>query len=290
MKNSINYFFILLLLLTIFLVNADEIAKKDYEGHLKEILKKLPSTDFNAMIQEPFIVISDCPKDQLEKKWAKGTIKWAVTNLKKSYFSKDPDEIIDIWLFKDKESYEKYTEKLWGKVPTTPYGYYSPSEKVLVMNISTGGGTLVHEIVHPFMHSNFPDCPAWFNEGMGSLYEQSAYKNEKIWGLTNWRLAGLKSKIEKGKLPKIEELMKMTDEEFYNSKNGIYSDNYAQARYLLYYLQEKDLLISYYKEFTTNQKDDPTGFKSFKKILNETDMVAFQKRWEAYAKELKYPE
>lgn len=288
--NIFNSFLIVFFLLPInFILNADEVAKKDYEGHLKEILKKFPSNEFNAMIQEPFVVISDCPKDQLEKKWAKGTIKWAVTNLKKSYFSNDPDEIIDIWLFKDKESYEKYTEKLWGKVPTTPYGYYSPSEKVLVMNIATGGGTLIHEIVHPFMHTNFPDCPAWFNEGMGSLYEQSAYKNEKIWGLTNWRLAGLKSKIEKGKLPTIEELMKMNDE-FYNSKNGTYSDNYAQSRYLLYYLQEKDLLISFYKEFTKNKKEDPTGFQSFKKILNETDMVAFQKRWEAYAKELKYPE
>ena len=42
------------------------------------------------------------------------------------------------------------------------------------MNIATGGGTLVHEIVHPFMAANFEQCPSWFNEGLGSLYEQSA--------------------------------------------------------------------------------------------------------------------
>ena len=42
------------------------------------------------------------------------------------------------------------------------------------MNIATGGGTLVHEIVHPFVEANFPGCPTWFNEGLGSLYEQSA--------------------------------------------------------------------------------------------------------------------
>jgi len=28
---------------------------------------------------------------------------------------------------------------------------------------------LVHEIVHPFMRANFPECPAWFNEGLASL-------------------------------------------------------------------------------------------------------------------------
>ena len=26
---------------------------------------------------------------------------------------------------------------------------------------TTGGGTLVHEIVHPFLRANFPECPAW---------------------------------------------------------------------------------------------------------------------------------
>ena len=32
---------------------------------------------------------------------------------------------------------------------------------------------LVHEMVHPFMDADFPACPAWFNEGLASLYEQS---------------------------------------------------------------------------------------------------------------------
>ena len=51
--------------------------------------------------------------------------------------------------------------------------------------VATGGGTLVHEIVHPFMRANFPECPAWFNEGMGSLYEQCSEVNGRIAGLTN---------------------------------------------------------------------------------------------------------
>lgn len=269
---------------------SQENIKKDYEAHLKEVIKKYPNTDFSAVIQEPFIVISDCPKEHLEKKWAIGTIKWAVTNLKKSYFTKDPDEILEIWLFKNKESYEKNAKILWGKVPSTPYGYYSPADKVLVMNIATGGGTLVHEIVHPYIHANFPECPPWFNEGLGSLYEQSSFKNNKIWGLTNWRLEGLKNKIEKGKLPTFEALMKFSDNEFYNSENGSYSDNYAQSRYLLYYLQENDLLITYYKEFTANKKEDPTGYQTLKKLLKESDMLAFQKKWETYVMTLEFPE
>jgi len=89
-----------------------------------------------------------------------------VEKLKKAYFTADPQEILDIWLFKDKTSYETHCKGLFGKTPDTPYGYFSAADKALVMNISTGGGTLVHEIVHPFVAANFPDCPAWFNEGL----------------------------------------------------------------------------------------------------------------------------
>lgn len=265
---------------------SDQSTKKEtYAEHIKKLKKKLPNKEFNIVIQKPFVVIGDMPKAKLEKRWAKGTVNWAVTNLKKSFFKKDPNHILDIWLFKDKRSYQKHTKLLWGSVPNTPYGYYSSYHKALVMNISTGGGTLIHEIVHPFMEANFPNCPPWFNEGLGSLYEQSAFKNEKIWGLTNWRLAGLKKVIRKGKLPKFEKLMAMNDQQFYGG-DGSYSDNYAQSRYLLYYLQEKALLITYYKEFTKNQKEDPTGFKTLQKILKEKDMIKFQKRWEAYALKL----
>ncbi|PCJ51933.1 MAG: hypothetical protein COA79_25175 [Planctomycetota bacterium] len=266
----------------------DPIAiNETYEEHVSKLKKKLPNKKFHIIIQKPFVVIGDMPQAILESRWAKGTVKWTVENLKKSYFKKDPKSILDIWLFKDKESYRKHTKLLWGSVPDTPYGYYSPHHKVLVMNISTGGGTLVHEIVHPFMEANFPNCPPWFNEGLGSLYEQSAFKKEKIWGLTNWRLAGLKKVINKGKLPTFKKLMALNDNQFYGGDGG-YSDNYAQSRYLLYYLQEKSLLRIYYIKFTKNQIEDPSGFDTLKKLLKEKDMMAFQKRWEAYVLKLKF--
>src|SRR5262249_18361159 len=157
--------------------------------------------------------------------------------------------------------------------PTTPYGYYSSTHKALIMNISTGGGTLVHELVHPFMEANFPACPPWFNEGMGSLYEQCGEVGGHIHGYTNWRLPGLQRAIRKKRLPSFQTLTAMDANTFYNG------DNYAQARYLCYYLQEKGLLQKFYQEFLSKQSEDPSGFKSLKKILGETDMDAFKTRW-----------
>lgn len=281
-------FFLLLTFNLIFNQDKKDSEEDKYSKHIEELKKKLPNKEFNICIQKPFVVVGDVPLEELKTRWCEKTIKWAVSELKTAYFAKDPENILDIWLFKDEDSYIKHNKLLWDNEPGTPYGYYSSHHKVLVMNISTGGGTLVHEIVHPYMEANFPNCPAWFNEGLGSLYEQSTIKNGKIWGDTNWRLAGLKTSIKKASLPTFEKLMALNSFQFYNPTGASYSGNYAQSRYLLYYLQEKSLLITYYKEFTKNQKDDPTGFKTLKELLKETDMIDFQKRWEAYVLKLTF--
>ena len=100
------------------------------------------------------------------KEHSEKTIKWAVDKLKQDFFTQDPKEILDIWLFKDADSYQRNTLALFGEKPGTPYGYYSSTHKALIMNISTGGGTLVHEIVHPFVEANFP-LPALVQRGSG---------------------------------------------------------------------------------------------------------------------------
>jgi hypothetical protein len=147
------------------------------------------------------------------------------------------------------------------------------------MNIATGGGTLVHEIVHPFMEANFPACPPWLNEGLGSLYEQCGDVDGHIHGFTNWRLPGLQRAIEVKHVPSFKALTEMDARAFYNDDKGT---NYAQSRYLCYYLQEKGLLRKFYQEFLARQKEDPSGFKSLQKVLAEPDMDAFKIRWEKY--------
>jgi hypothetical protein len=148
-----------------------------------------------------------------------------------------------------------------------------------VMNIETGGGTLVHEIVHPFVEANFPDCPPWLNEGLGSLYEQSGEQEGHIVGYTNWRLPGLQRDIRRGRLKPFRELLAMDGRAFYDDAAGT---NYAQARYLCYYLQERGLLTRFYREFHRSRAADPTGFDTLKRVLGEPDMDAFEKRWEKF--------
>jgi hypothetical protein len=229
-------------------------------------------------VQPPFVVIGDEPAGVV-KEHSEQTVKWAVDKLKQDYFSKDPKEILDIWLFKDAPSYERNALALFGDKPSTPYGYYSSRHKALIMNISTGGGTLVHEIVHPFIEANFPNCPPWLNEGLGSLYEQSGEVDGHIHGYTNWRLPGLQNSIKAGQVPAFKTLMGFDTRSFYNDDKGT---NYAQSRYLCYYLQQKGLLVTFYREFVARQKDDPSGYPTLRRILRVRDMNAFKLKWEKY--------
>lgn len=245
---------------------------------------------FTLVVQPPFVVIGDEPPAQVRLR-ATNTVKWAVDRLKQDYFARDPDEIVDIWLFRDRASYTNHAWLLFKDKPTTPFGYYSAEHRALIMNIATGGGTLVHEIVHPFMRANFPDCPAWFNEGLASLYEQASDKQGRIYGNINWRFKGLEQAIQAGKLISFQQLMEMSESEFYGGANSTnYNQHYGQARYLCYYLQEKGLLKKFYHQFVANAKGDPTGFNTLKRVLGEDDMAAFQKKWEKFILRLRKSE
>jgi hypothetical protein len=57
---------------------------------------------------------------------------------------------------------------------------------------------------------------------------------------------------------------------------------------LLYYLQQHGLLRKYYHEFHRSAKDDPTGYETLKRILEEEDMEEFQKKWTEYVLELRF--
>jgi len=267
---------------------SETFTDADYAQHIMKLRKKIPvGKGFNIAIQPPFVVIGDASPARV-RGYAAGTVKWAVVRLKKAYFKRDPKEILDIWLFSNERIYRKYAWEIFGDKPNTHFGYYSSSDRAMIMNISTGGGTLVHEIVHPFVEANFPACPAWFNEGLGSLYEQSAARGGQIVGLTNWRLKGLQNAIKDKRVPSFKTLTGTTSHQFYNEDKGT---NYAQARYLCYYLQEKGLLRKYYKDFVRNHKTDPTGYETLKKTLSlstDKEMDKFKKDWEAFVLKLVY--
>jgi len=263
-------------------------ADAAFAEHVARLKPGVPD-GFTVVVQPPFVVIGDEPPDNVRMRATK-TVKWAVDRLKQEYFPRDPAEIIDIWLFRDRASYTNNALRLFNDAPASPFGYYSAEHGALIMNISTGSGTLVHEIVHACVRANFPACPPWFNEGLATLYEASTDKNGRICGLINWRLKGLEQSIREGKTISFERLTAMSEAEFYGGSNSTnYNAYYAQSRYLCYYLQEKGLLKTFYHEFAANAKSDPTGYETLQRVLRMKDMEAFKKQWEDFVLRLRTP-
>jgi hypothetical protein len=231
----------------------------------------------------PFTVIGDEPAAAFARRAV--TVRWARDRLEAGFFDRRPAGPIEIWLFDGAGSYRGHVAALFGLVPDTPYGFYSPEHRALLMDIATGGGTLVHEIVHPYVEADFPGCPPWLNEGLGSLFEQSAEADGRIKGLTNWRLPGFQDAIRAGGSPPLRDLFAADAATFYGADPGT---NYAKARYLLYHLQERGLLERFYREARAAAATDPTGEATLLRLLDETDLAAFQRRHEEWVLTLRF--
>lgn len=172
-----------------------------------------------VVVEPPFVVVGDEGLDSL-RRYAEGTVRWAAQRLEQDFFDASPRDIVEVWLFGGDSSYRRHALAIFDDRPDTPYGYFTPEHQALVMNISTGGGTLVHELVHPYIDNDFPRCPSWLDEGLASLFEQCSDHEGHIWGLTNWRLAGLQETIEAGGLPSFTALLSTTRDEFYEQDPG----------------------------------------------------------------------
>ena len=256
----------------------------DLAQHVMSLKERLPWKGFSLAVQRPFVVVGDEAPETVKRR-ARETVQWTLERLRRDFFETDPAEIIDIWVLANGASYRRAAWEVFHDKPDTPYGYYLASRQAMVMNIGPGAGTLVHELVHPYVRTNFPLCPAWLNEGLASLYERPVDKDGHLWGLPNWRLPGLQAALKDGSLPALRAMMALDDEGFYDDDSGTH---YAQARYLVYYLQEKGLLPRFVREFRSHREKDPTGFATLQEVLEVQDMAAFDKRWRGFVAALTY--
>ena len=203
------------------------------------MLDRLPA-GFDAVVNPPFVVVGDVAPSKL-KALAAGSVVAPAEAMWKAYFKARPDQVITVLLFKNADSYGKWAKKLFGDTDLPHFGYYKPSERTLVMNISTGSGTLVHELTHALIVYDFPAVPRWFNEGLASLHEQCMIQPDGIRGLVNWRLPALQEALRAKTLRPLRELV--TADDFYGRQRGL---NYAQARYFVMYLQQNKQLKAFY--------------------------------------------
>jgi hypothetical protein len=210
----------------------------------------------------PFVLGGDLSAEELDA-WQRRTIAPAATAMGERYFTRRPNEPITVLLFASQESYERHAYRLYRDRGVSIYGYYKPRERALVMNIATGGGTLVHELTHALIAFDCPRVPDWFNEGLASLHEQCRFAEDErgpwIEGLVNWRLPHLQKELAADRLPALADFIRGDD--FRGEREGV---NYAVARYLCLMLQRRGQLEAFYAALRDRIDDDPHGAEALR--------------------------
>lgn len=249
-------------------------------SHSAEKLAARLGEGCQTLVRTPFVIAGDLEEKDLEA-WHRHTVAPAARAIRNAYTSLEPSEPITILLFGKEKSYREHAAKLFGDRKVSVYGYYKPSLRTMLMNISTGGGTLVHELTHALLDFDFPEIPDWFNEGLASLHEQCRFRPDEsgIEGLVNWRLTALQKAIADGQLRRLEELIGRGD-----FRGRLEPLNYAQARYFCMYLQEKQVLGKFYATFRASHSKDRWGLTSVQAMFPDTtwdDLNSDFRRWSA---------
>ena len=206
---------------------------KDYKLHLEALKNSdINISDVNktVILSKPFVIITDI-NSSITQKETKEIVELSIKTFKGLFFKNNPKNITDIWILKDKESYIKFNHAFLNSTDRDGVaGYYIKDKDALVLDITTGIGTIIHEMVHAFMDNNFPDAPVWFEEGLASLYEGTKLDENGLRGDLNWRLPWLKEHIKTDKLGSFKALSDVNVLEFYTDNDV--AINYAQSRYL----------------------------------------------------------
>jgi hypothetical protein len=240
-----------------------------------ERLKRMLGTDFIVKVVPPFVVAGDISSHRMER-ICRHTIGDCLRALQKDFFTHaEPAHVLRVFLFDGELSYNTGAEDLFSHDPGTPYGYYHHAVRSLVMNIRTGGGTLVHEMVHALRNYDFPHAPTWLDEGIASLYEQCTIRDGKILGLVNWRLPVFEEGYEKGEYVPIRKVLEMSETTFRGSASSMH---YAESRYFCYYLQQLGHLRTLYATFRDRFREDPTGVKFVEEITGKK-LEVFEEEW-----------
>jgi len=190
-------------------------------------------------------------------------------------FETRPTRAISVYLFPTAAPYDSYCKARDGAACISPYGFYVHRDRRIVMNIGPGIGTLTHELIHPLVEADFPAAPDWINEGIASLFEHFYFSAPgQIHGAKNWRhprlVQALRSKQERSDAS-LPALFALSDQQFRGNKEDL---NYATARYLCMWLDERGNLWPFYQRWRAHSAEDPSGVRAFQAVVGKTPAEA----------------
>lgn len=234
---------------------------------LADEMRQLLPEGWTVLVATPYVLGSDAAPEDIER-WRRDIILPTTRALQVDYFDTSPSEPITILIATTDAAYKENVTRLGHKGRSEYAGIYSRNDRRLILNLSTGEGTLAHELTHALAHVDFPDMPEWFDEGLASLHEDSEFSDDglQLIGLDNWRGELLRERWTQGTLPPLENFV---TGDFGGPQAAL---NYAIARSLCLFLQQRGRLAAFYRKSRANHDIDPTAGWSLAAVLGHDDL------------------
>jgi hypothetical protein len=255
--------------------------KDDIVDNFPKVLPDIPITEsssgttellknkfrvYDTFTKDEFLVVSLGSQRSAEEHYKKGIANFD-NYFKKTYSFQKSNYYITILLTENPIDLIEATNRLYPEAQLKPYvpflGFYNKKDNLIA---ATGGafgyGTLLHELIHAFVNSDFPEAPLWFNEGLATLYERTQWQGNTLKSLPNWRFDRLRA----SDFSSLEQLVGNINAKRYNL---------AEIRMLLLYFDQLGKTGELYNFIKTNK--DSLNLAS---CLQHFDLK--QSKWEEF--------
>ncbi|NVK42537.1 MAG: SH3 domain-containing protein [Oceanospirillaceae bacterium] len=141
------------------------------------------------LVEERLLIIGTRDHSDDDLKRVGQTLSRYLRFLERQYGVALPDYYLRIHLAGAPGEVRELAERLHGlDVSRATIGYAFVEDGAVVGFVpQSAAGTLLHELFHLLVRSNFGDIPQWLDEGVASLYEVSGRRGDEYFGLENWR-------------------------------------------------------------------------------------------------------
>jgi len=160
-------------------------------------------------------------------------------------------EPIDVYLFRDAESYGQFLTRRFPTVPTRR-AFFVESDTWLAVYAHWSdrvGEDLRHEVAHGYLHSMVPGLPLWLDEGLAEYFEVPRGNN----GLNQPHLELLADMMHyNGWRPNLARLATLTDAGQMDQRD--YAESWAWVYLMLQSdAENRELLVGYLAELRDNR-------------------------------------
>ncbi len=186
-------------------------------------------------------------------------------------------EIVQIYLFHDRQTYDRYLKEHYPNVPFRRAVYIKDggSGRVFAYRSQQFDVNLRHECTHALLHASLKNIPLWLDEGLAGYFELPAEQR----ALGNPHLGSIRWNVLLGIVPGIESLENCTD----ISKMGKaeYRDSWAWVCFMLNGPPEaREELVHYLSDLQNQNPPDLLSDRLKHRIPDlHQSFISFFKTW-----------